>query len=205
MADRPSPPFPAAQGESLSRCLLAILEAHPAGLKEFDLLQHLRRELPELFPSGALLDSLEMFQTHFLLFHLLYRLRDQLRAEQRGELAIHCLDIRLHPWRPAENNLPGPPDPLRAYYLDVSRLEGTTRREVEGMLADFWTSYDRWDRRVDSLAALGLPLDAPRETIRRRWRELAKSHHPDHGGDPEAFRRVAEAASQLLGSPAVSA
>lgn len=44
-----------------------------------------------------------------------------------------------------------------------------------------------------ALSVLGLPPDADREAVRAAYRERVKEVHPDHGGDPEAFRRVREA------------
>ncbi len=56
--------------------------------------------------------------------------------------------------------------------------------------------------RQQALAVLGLPPDATRQQIKRRYRELAKKYHPDRGGDQNEMRRII-AAYQLLmkGSP----
>jgi len=51
----------------------------------------------------------------------------------------------------------------------------------------------------DSLAVLGLPLDATRAEAQRAFRCLAKQTHPDAGGDPVAFRAVAAAWAELGG------
>lgn len=54
-----------------------------------------------------------------------------------------------------------------------------------------------------ALEDLGLPAGAPPEAIKRRWRELARAHHPDHGGDAERFkaaRRSYEAAMAAAGA-----
>jgi len=37
--------------------------------------------------------------------------------------------------------------------------------------------------RQQALAILGLPPNATRQQIKRRYRVLAKEHHPDRGGD----------------------
>ena len=52
------------------------------------------------------------------------------------------------------------------------------------------------DRRT-ALALLGLddPLDPA--VLRARFRELARTHHPDHGGDAAAFRRLQDASALL--------
>ncbi len=51
--------------------------------------------------------------------------------------------------------------------------------------------------RQQALAVLGLPSDATRQEIKRRYRELAKKYHPDRGGDQQEMRRII-AAYQLL-------
>jgi DnaJ-class molecular chaperone len=45
---------------------------------------------------------------------------------------------------------------------------------------------------------LGLNAEASPEEVTRRWRELASEHHPDRGGDPEAFRLCREAYEAAL-------
>lgn len=48
-----------------------------------------------------------------------------------------------------------------------------------------------------ALALLGLEEGASPQAIKRAYRRLAKTHHPDLGGDPQAFHRL-EAAYRLL-------
>ena len=40
---------------------------------------------------------------------------------------------------------------------------------------------------------LGLAHDASPAEVKARWRELAVSKHPDHGGDPEEFTSLRRA------------
>ena len=44
---------------------------------------------------------------------------------------------------------------------------------------------------------LGVEKDAPKEDIKKAFRELSKEHHPDHGGDEEKFKELNEAYSTL--------
>ncbi|HVJ83413.1 MAG TPA: J domain-containing protein, partial [Planctomycetia bacterium] len=37
---------------------------------------------------------------------------------------------------------------------------------------------------------LGVPLNADEAAIRARYRELARTHHPDRGGNTEEFIRI---------------
>ena len=41
--------------------------------------------------------------------------------------------------------------------------------------------------------ALGLPATAAPQEVKARWRELARQHHPDHGGAAEEFQRLHDA------------
>ncbi len=47
------------------------------------------------------------------------------------------------------------------------------------------------------LSLLGLPPYATLQDIKRRYRELAQVHHPDHGGDHDAFIEVVDAYERL--------
>lgn len=47
------------------------------------------------------------------------------------------------------------------------------------------------------LSLLGLPPQASLKDIKRRYRELAQVHHPDHGGDHDAFIDVVTAYERL--------
>lgn len=42
-------------------------------------------------------------------------------------------------------------------------------------------------------------MPATREDVRARYLTLAKEHHPDNGGDPEAFQSIKAAAEQAMG------
>jgi len=53
------------------------------------------------------------------------------------------------------------------------------------------------DPRREALRLLGLEAGASRDLIKRTYRRLAKNHHPDLGGDSEAFLRL-DAAYRLL-------
>ena len=44
---------------------------------------------------------------------------------------------------------------------------------------------------------LGLAKDAPPEEIKKAYRSLARTHHPDKGGDAEKFKKVQEAYETL--------
>jgi hypothetical protein len=49
------------------------------------------------------------------------------------------------------------------------------------------------------LSSLGLPLDSSIETIKSKFRELAKKYHPDLGGDSNKFIELVDAYKKLIG------
>ena len=51
---------------------------------------------------------------------------------------------------------------------------------------------------ADACKVLGISDDAEKETIKKAYHKLALKHHPDKGGDTEAFRKVSEAYRLLM-------
>lgn len=45
---------------------------------------------------------------------------------------------------------------------------------------------------------LEIPLGSDVDTIKKVYRILAKIHHPDHGGDPEMFKKIKAAYDQVM-------
>jgi hypothetical protein len=64
--------------------------------------------------------------------------------------------------------------------------------EENGLTAD--NLYD-----PQLLALLGLPPYATLADIKKRFRELAKRHHPDYGGDSEKFIELMQVYEKLTG------
>ena len=171
------------------------LTRRPAGLREYDLIQYLREAGWTEFRRPGVDDRLALFRQHFLLFHVLYRLRDTLREEQAGELVID-LRIVIEPYRPGREALAAG-DPLRGYYLDLSQLEKTTEADVEALLEGFWERLEAGEEKGSALAVMGLeePVDYP--TIKRRYRQLAMRHHPDRGGNHVRLQELNRAMAVL--------
>ncbi|MBF0177191.1 MAG: DnaJ domain-containing protein [Magnetococcales bacterium] len=187
-------------GEPLLLLLEEILMLHPEGMREYELYRTLADQGTPPFADRNLRDSLDLFQTHFLLFHLLYTLRERLRREGRGDLEIHCLKTVLQPWQGVTDAVPDMLDPLGAYYLNLENMTTTGREDVEAMLAGFWRNFRQQGEREQACRILGLSTQATREEIRQRFRDLAFTHHPDQGGKPERFQEIASAAAILLRS-----
>ncbi len=137
--------------------LQEILQAHPEGLSEYELIGALQAGERPLFDAGIFQDSVSLFRAHFLLFHALYRLRERLLAERQAPTCTsnRCVSSWGHYHAPDRSQLDHP-DPLRAYYLDLSQLENTGREEIESMLGRFWSRLYADDHRLEALRTLGL-------------------------------------------------
>lgn len=133
-----------------------------------------------------------------MLFHLLYSLRDYLNKEQKGTIEIHFHKIVLLPWQANDQHLPEVRDSLAEYYGDLSNMEDMDQVDVETMIDQFWQDYIAYQLKPESYSVLGLDQKATKVEIKQRYRDLAKHHHPDHGGDTTEFNRISEAAQILL-------
>ncbi|QKT02948.1 DnaJ domain-containing protein [Ectothiorhodospiraceae bacterium 2226] len=173
------------------------LRAHPGGVKEAELLRRLGEAGTPGFEREARGTSLGLFRAHFMLFHVLYRLRDTLAPDET--LDIDCRCIRLRPAAPARARAVQAVDPLRLYYLDLSRL-ALNETDVQALLAGFWRGARGVDvgGRAGALAELGLSEPVTAAAIKRRYRELAMQRHPDRGGSTEALQALNAALAVLL-------
>jgi len=87
------------------------------------------------------------------------------------------------------------PDPKQRQAQGQQRRKGTrTANNSPGTQTGFSSGP-----RAQALKLLGLTPDATPEAIKRAYRHLAKAHHPDLGGDAEAFHRLEAAYRLLLG------
>ncbi len=180
--------------ESLEQACLTLLNQHPDGISEYQLLKRLREDDYALFPRLELDDHLGLFHSHFLLFHSLYRLRDRLHTEQRGRLEISALLIELSDYEPGDAAL-CEGDPLRDYYLDLDNLRDTAEADVVALLADFWRRLQQGepDRIAAALAVLELEAADNFQQVKQQYQRLVMRHHPDRGGEGAKMHALNEA------------
>lgn len=181
----------------LERIILNRLEDFPEGLSEYALLKWLESQAEGLPIERDDSDQLTLFRSHFILYHLLYRLQGRLHTERRGSLSISPLCIRIE-----ADSLSGvgliEHDPLRAYYLDLAELERTTADDVATLLDSFWRRLEAWHACRGALEVLGFIDEVPEfAEVRRRYRQLCMRHHPDRGGDTTTLQTINEAMAQL--------
>lgn len=178
----------------LAEQVLQLLQAAPDGLAEYALIQQLKAGHSGHLPDLPLTDKLILFRTHFLLFNALYRLRDTLWQQQAHLLQISPLCIQLLPYQPGISAL-SEHDALRDYYLNLDNLRDTDERDVERLLASFWTRMQGGEEKQAALELFELDdektLDMTR--IKHRYRQLVSQHHPDRGGSTERLQSINKA------------
>lgn len=179
---------------------IVLSETWPAGksITEFELIRRLQSVDYGLLTEDALHDTLDLFQTHFLLFHCLYRLRQRWHKEGVGDLLISALRIGWQPLAVADSDTElAMNDPLAHYYLDINQLQATDRTAVEDLLGTFWRRFDGLTEPPDpaqqaqALAVMELAaLPADSQALRRQYRVRLHRCHPDKGGTEDDVRQL---------------
>ena len=179
---------------SSNNYLLHLIKSHPEGIKEYDLLKQMSEHSSQQL---ALFDSLVLFQQHFLLFHALYRLREQQHSSKQGHIIIEALNIQWLPYSKLCQKALELTDPLKSYYLDLSNLEQTSAEDVDNLLASFWQGFNQHTKKDAALTLFDLPPDCDLTDIKKRYRQLLSNHHPDKGGSVDKTQSLNEAMAVL--------
>lgn len=178
------------------------LRAHsPLGLSELALIRALQSDRWQLIGPVDFMEPDKLYPVHFLLFHTLYRLRDQL-AEDNETLMISPLRLSILPQRePVAQTLPGEEDKLRAFYLDLSQYF-MSNGDIQGMMDNFWAGMPpaRPDPGLATEAAETLGFDALPASfsqVKQGFRRQVMRAHPDRGGSTEEVQKLNQAFSVL--------
>jgi len=182
---------------SLADLLRKALKVHPTGISEYELMQWLKEAGHEQYKNVMFSDRLSLFQSHFILFHALYRLKLQLWEENTARLDISPLKIILLPVNKTTDSALDRQDPLMDYYLDINNLKNTTDEDVAELLAQFWYTLNDNEKRRVALTELELEDPVSHAQIKQQHRRLVMKHHPDRGGDKEKLQ-IINAAMDLL-------
>jgi hypothetical protein len=176
------------------------------GITEFEIITLLKKSPYSLFDEDALRDPLTLFQTHFVLFHSLYNLRNQWRRQKVGELDIGLTQIKLLPILSFNAGLQAT-DPLGDYYLDWKNLSATDEAGVEELLNNFWQKMagvdinHHFSPETINAATLTLRMDSIEGVsllqLKQQYRKLQHATHPDKGGSVEGSQQVLKAYTTL--------
>jgi len=178
-----------------------LLRNAPRGISELALIRALQAPPWELIGDVRFSEPEKLYPVHFLLFHVLYRLRDQL-AENGERLEISPLNIRLMRQTVVSGTgLPDQDDGLRRFYLDLGQYR-MPEASIHRMMDDFWSGRPtRSPARPELLqAAKMLGFDAiPNDfaTVKHRFRRAIMEEHPDRGGDTASVQALNHAFSVL--------
>ncbi len=199
-----NPDLAAALEDQVQHLLVAVeheLRTNPAGLSELELIRTLQRPPWQLLGEVRFSEPEQLYPVHFLLFHVLYRLRD--RLSKTGEtLSLSPLCVRLEPI-PEENSegVPARVDSLRAFYLDLSGYR-MPAHAIRRMMDDFWDgrsgSAPQAPELLDAARVLGFE-QVPDSfiTVKQRFRRAVMQAHPDRGGDTESVQELNQAFATL--------
>lgn len=190
--------------QQVQHLLVAVeheLRRAPAGINELGLIKLLQRPPWELIGEVRFNEPENLYPIHFLLFHVLYRLRDQL-VETGETLAISPLSIRLS-FVDAVGGLgmPDSVDSLRQFYLDLSQYR-LPEEAIQRMMNDFWAggpggTPERSEalNAAERLGFSSMPESFPE--VKQRFRRAVMQAHPDRGGDTETIQGLNHAFSVL--------
>jgi len=173
----------------------------PQGLTELELIRALQSDRWQLIGPVDFMEPDKLYPVHFLLFHTLYRLRDQL-AEDDETLFISPLRLSLIPQRPGlEQTLPAEEDKLRQFYLDLSQYF-MSNGDIQGMMDNFWAGMPpaRPAAGVAAEAAQTLGFDTLPDNftaVKHGFRRQIMRAHPDRGGSTEEVQKLNDAFSVL--------
>ncbi|MDP4527945.1 DNA-J related domain-containing protein [Alkalimonas delamerensis] len=191
-------PLPAPQLTLLQGQLETLLLQQSGVQTEQALLQRLGLQLSPV-PADA---NHALFQRHFVLQHLLYRIQQQWLDDELAWLQIDLARVELLPYQGQQLSAE---DQGRAlWYLDWHNFYQMDAATLQQQLDAFWQHYASQSsaptpsfshQQACSLLELDWPCDLT--TIKRQYRSLALQHHPDRGGDADSFVQIRMAYQQL--------
>jgi len=196
---RPAPPIESGEilEQQIQHLLVATeheLRSSPDGIDELTLIRKLQSPPWQLIGNVKFHEPKKLYPVHFLLFHVLYRLRDTL-AEAGENLIISPLKISIrHQDTIGGNGLPGALDSLRNFYLDLSQYE-LPEDAIQQMMESFWSGYQNSGPGTpETLAAaktLGFTeIPSCFSETKKAFRRAVMQAHPDRGGDTEAIQEL---------------
>lgn len=178
-----------------------VLRNSPEGTDELNLIKTLQRPPWRLIGDLEFHDTQKLYPVHFLLFHVLYHLKDTL-IENGESLTISPLRIIIERQDTVGGTgLPGAVDSLRKFYLDLSQYK-LPEEAIQQMMNRFWSGYQGLGpSKPETLhAARVLGFDSVPDcfnTVKQAFRRAVMHAHPDRGGETEEIQSLNEAFTVL--------
>ncbi len=175
----------------------SLLRNETGGVSELALIKALQSPPWQLLDDVDFADPAELYPVHFLVFHVLYRLRDALGGQ--GECVdISPLSIRITASSTVAGQGPvAKADKLRAFYLDL-RQYSLSADNISKMMNDFWSgrvgkrpASGEAEEAADTLGFGELPTSF--DDVKYRFRRAVMQAHPDRGGNTARVQQLNEA------------
>ncbi len=189
------------QIQHLSVAVEHILRGLDRPVTELELIKTLQGPPWTLIGEVRYSEPDQLYPVHFLLFHVLYSLRDQL-ANEGIQVDISPLGIHLSQQTVVSGSGPaGHVDELRKFYLDLSNVQ-LSEETISQMMDDFWAGrsgrHPGESDAQDAAKTLGFPEIPARFTdVKQTFRRAVMRAHPDRGGKTEAIQDLNRAFSVL--------
>lgn len=197
---------------ALDQALLEIINKGP--ISEFEIVTKFKSAPYHFFNDQVMVDSLTLFQTHFVIFNALYRLRDI--GLEHNQYDIDIISSRIsyisfssspslsgqkldkqNTQVQASPNEQQAIEKLRSYYLDWDNFEQTTQANVNDLIDSFWkTMFSQSSIQLSegnltkSLSILELDALPTKASLKRQYIKLCNTHHPDKGGNNQIFQNI---------------
>ena len=164
--------------------------------KEYELVGHITQHLNFTWHQDPLMS---VFQKHFLVRHGVYHLNTCWPQQKQLCLDIGPVDIVVQPYNEAfgQGLSEQSTAKLAGFYLDKTQFYTMRSDEVAELIAGFWQRFESHNQKPGALEVLGLQQGADWEAIKRRYRHLVMTAHPDRGGNAAAFAKISQAYEQL--------
>ncbi|WP_273021188.1 DNA-J related domain-containing protein [Rheinheimera sp.] len=156
----------------------------------------------KLHSDIALSDDMSRFQLHFVLYHLLYRVQQQLLDLQQGYLSVELAKVRL--LSVSQAPVSDVHDGRRQYYLNWQNFHHMTEQLLDQHLSAFWQHFAAPQStrlmlsQAEAETLLQLPAHFNLAQLKKAYRTKALQLHPDRGGDAQQFILLRHAYQQLL-------
>lgn len=109
--------------------------------------------------------------------------------DKQGKARVIACDV----WRTVREN-------IRAVGLAYASLRQIERTGASELLERAFSGFARLPAAADCWSILGISgPGAAKDAITARFRELARHHHPDHGGSAETMARINAAYHEAIG------
>lgn len=174
-------------------------------------------------------DALTLYQNHFVLFHVLYKLQEEYQKENKY-LHIHFMRTFLSDY-PGDGKCRFYNDSLslfcneqcsrnafyceshikiigdrqidllseKYFYLDIDNYFKLNKETAEAFVSGAWEILHNYEEYKKSFRILELPESSDYATIKKRFKYLAKIHHPDIGGNiDDKFKEINNAYQFLI-------